>query len=327
MTNVVDFGLFVELADGLEGLVHISDFSWAPLTETPQDLYQVGQEIEVMVLDIDAERGRANLGIKQLQEDETSTQILEYSVGQVLDAKVTGIQSYGVFAELTPGLEGMIHISELGEDGEDPGAVLSLNDVVRVEITAIDVDEKRISLRRALNGEVSPDQQQTAAAGDADEDAVADVAVDDESGATEDGVEPPDAPVEPSAHEDAPTTSDDPENAGPAAIESDGEDGSDAAADASHSEAAPDSATDDGQAATDTPEEKTLRTTVLSCLAKNALGTSRCARRPFRCVSISKSRRVTDRFLSKTIRRVYPFSCVDGVGRLDSRVGRQNPSN
>ena len=145
VTNVVDFGLFVELADGLEGLVHISDFSWAPLTETPQDLYQVGQEIEVMVLDIDTERGRANLGIKQLQEDETSTQILEYTVGQVLDIKVTGIQSYGVFAELTPGLEGMIHISELGEDGEDPGALLSLNDVVRVEITAIDVDEKRLA--------------------------------------------------------------------------------------------------------------------------------------------------------------------------------------
>jgi|GEM_PF-868406 len=165
VTNVVDFGLFVELADGLEGLVHISDFSWTPLSETPQELYEVGQSIDVMVLDIDAERGRANLGIKQLQEDEVSTRILEYSVGQVVDATVTGIQSYGVFAELTPGLEGMIHVSELSNDAEGAGAALSIDQMVRVEITAIDVDEKRISLRMASGDvDITPTETVTDAA-------------------------------------------------------------------------------------------------------------------------------------------------------------------
>ncbi len=179
VTNVVDFGLFVELADGLEGLVHVSDFSWSPLSESPQELYQPGQTIDVMVLDIDAERGRANLGIKQLQEDEASTQILDYTVGQVLDARVTGIQSYGVFAEITAGLEGMIHISELGEEVDDPNSILSLDDVVRVEITAIDVDEKRISLRLAIGADAVEESAVSDSDSDAEVEASAESATED----------------------------------------------------------------------------------------------------------------------------------------------------
>ena len=102
IVRVVDFGVFISLGDGLDGLIHVRDFSWAPMKKSPSELYEVGQEIEAMVLEIDAERGRANLGIKHLSEDLTAELIGRYAVGDALDVRVTSIQSYGLFAELEP---------------------------------------------------------------------------------------------------------------------------------------------------------------------------------------------------------------------------------
>ena len=104
IVRVVDFGIFVALGDGLDGLIHVSDFSWAPMKKSPSELYEVGQEIEAMVLEIDAERGRANLGIKHLSEDLTAELIGRYAVGDALDVRVTSIQSYGCLPSLSLGL-------------------------------------------------------------------------------------------------------------------------------------------------------------------------------------------------------------------------------
>jgi small subunit ribosomal protein S1 len=167
VTSTVEFGLFVELGDGLEGLVHVSDFSWGPQSKTPEELYSVGDEIEVMILDIDEERGRANLGIKQLKEDLTTELLGKYEVGQVLTGAVTSIQSYGVFAELEPGLEGMIHLSALGSDVSDPNELVTMGQALSVTITAIDSEEGRISLSLTSDSEDSDAGAGDAAAVDA----------------------------------------------------------------------------------------------------------------------------------------------------------------
>ena len=94
ITSVVDFGLFVELGEGLEGLVHVSDFTWGPSESTPAELYSVGQEIDVMLLDVDVERGRANLGIKQLSDPADGA---KFEVDAIVVGRVTNIQSLRCF--------------------------------------------------------------------------------------------------------------------------------------------------------------------------------------------------------------------------------------
>ena len=159
ITSVAEFGIFVALSHGLEGLVHTSDFSWAPLEGAPSEHYTAGDEIEVMMLDIDVERGRANLGIKQLSEDLTSELLNKYTVGQELNVKVTSILSYGVFAQLEPGLEGLIHVSALGQDVEDPSDLVQTGQLIRTEIIQLDTEDNRVSLR-LVNLQPKPEEEQ-----------------------------------------------------------------------------------------------------------------------------------------------------------------------
>ncbi|MCA9541648.1 MAG: S1 RNA-binding domain-containing protein, partial [Myxococcales bacterium] len=147
VARVADFGIFIGLAEGLDGLVHRNDFSWGPVDRAPRALFKPGDEVEVMVLGIDVDRGRATLGIKQLHEDLTSELIRNYAVGQVIEGTVTSLQPYGAFIELEPGLEGLAPIGELSEARvSHPEDVVQPGQRVRATVLSLEPAEKRVGL-------------------------------------------------------------------------------------------------------------------------------------------------------------------------------------
>ena len=147
--NIADFGIFVELEPGIDGLVHLTDLSWTQRVRHPSELYKKGDEVEAMVLNIDntGEKPKISLGIKQLQQDPWDRIPYEYPVGKIVEAKVLKLADFGAFAEIEPGVEGLIHISEITEERiDDPAQVLEPGQTVRVEIIQMDPTERRIGL-------------------------------------------------------------------------------------------------------------------------------------------------------------------------------------
>jgi small subunit ribosomal protein S1 len=145
ISNIVDFGAFVDL-DGIDGLIHISELSWSHVNH-PSEVLSVGETVRVKVLDIDRERQRISLGLKQTQEDPWRKVLDEYRQGDVLEGKVTKVVAFGAFVEIIPGVEGLVHISELAEHHvESPSEVVSPGDEVWVRILEIDESRRRISL-------------------------------------------------------------------------------------------------------------------------------------------------------------------------------------
>jgi len=145
ISNIVDFGAFVDL-DGIDGLIHISELSWSHVNH-PSEVLSVGETVRVKVLDIDRERQRISLGLKQTQEDPWRRVLDEYKPGDALQGKVTKVVAFGAFVEIVPGVEGLVHISELAEHHvENPSEVVSPGDEVWVRILEIDESRRRISL-------------------------------------------------------------------------------------------------------------------------------------------------------------------------------------
>ncbi len=145
ISNIVDFGAFVDL-DGIDGLIHISELSWSHVNH-PSEVLSVGETVRVKVLDIDRERQRISLGLKQTQEDPWRKVLDEYKQGDALEGKVTKVVAFGAFVEVIPGVEGLVHISELAEHHvENPSEVVSPGDEVWVRILEIDESRRRISL-------------------------------------------------------------------------------------------------------------------------------------------------------------------------------------
>jgi small subunit ribosomal protein S1 len=145
ISNIVDFGAFVDL-DGIDGLIHISELSWSHVNH-PSEVLSVGETVSVKVLDIDRERQRISLGLKQTQEDPWRRVLEEYGPGDVLEGKVTKVVAFGAFVEIIPGVEGLVHISELAEHHvESPSEVVSPGDQTWVRILEIDENRRRISL-------------------------------------------------------------------------------------------------------------------------------------------------------------------------------------
>jgi small subunit ribosomal protein S1 len=145
ISNIVDFGAFVDL-DGIDGLIHISELSWSHVNH-PSEVLSVGETVRVKVLDIDRERQRISLGLKQTQEDPWRRVLDEYKPGDALEGTVTKVVAFGAFVEIVPGVEGLVHISELAEHHvENPSEVVSPGDQVWVRILEIDESRRRISL-------------------------------------------------------------------------------------------------------------------------------------------------------------------------------------
>jgi len=148
--NIADFGIFVEIEEGIDGLVHISDMSWTQRVKHPSELYQKGDEVEAVLLNIDTEEGdkpKISLGIKQLVADPWDRIPHDYPTGKVVNAKVLKILDFGAFVEIERGVEGLVHISEISEEHvEDPRAVLTPGQDVRVKVISVDGAERKMGL-------------------------------------------------------------------------------------------------------------------------------------------------------------------------------------
>ncbi|MFO0869058.1 MAG: 30S ribosomal protein S1 [Pirellulales bacterium] len=148
--NLTNYGAFVELEEGIDGLLHVSDMSWTRKISHPNEMLEKGQEIECKVLSIDQDRRRIALGLKQLSEDPWLNDIPNrYQPGQVVSGKVTKITNFGVFVGLQDGLEGLLHISELADHKVDnPEEIVKVGDDIEVKILRVDTDERKIGLSR-----------------------------------------------------------------------------------------------------------------------------------------------------------------------------------
>ncbi|MDR1016831.1 MAG: 30S ribosomal protein S1 [Coriobacteriales bacterium] len=152
VSSIVDFGAFIDLG-GIDGLVHISEMSWHHV-DHPSDVVKLGEEVEVEVLDVDAERGRISLGIKQTTEDPWHAMVAKYPVGSIFEGKVTKLSQYGAFVELDDDIEGLVHISEMSNKHViQPSQVCKAGDVVSVKVLDVEPDRRRIalSMKQAAN--------------------------------------------------------------------------------------------------------------------------------------------------------------------------------
>ncbi|MDY6912892.1 MAG: 30S ribosomal protein S1 [Planctomycetota bacterium] len=151
--NMTNYGAFVEIEEGIDGLLHVSDLSWTRKIAHPSELLKKGQEVRCVVLAVDEEKMRVALGIKQLTEDPWLRQIPEhYLPGQIVKGKVTKITNFGVFVELEEHLEGLLHVSELSDQKvESPQDIVKVGEELEVKILRVDTDERKIglSLKRA----------------------------------------------------------------------------------------------------------------------------------------------------------------------------------
>jgi small subunit ribosomal protein S1 len=156
ISNIVDFGAFVDL-DGIDGLIHISELSWSHVNH-PSQVVEIGDTVKVKVLDIDRERQRISLGLKQTQEDPWQRIVNTYNIGDELVGTVTKVVTFGAFVEILDGVEGLVHISELAAHHvENPREVVQPGDEIRVKILEIDSERRRLSLSaKRVEGQVLP---------------------------------------------------------------------------------------------------------------------------------------------------------------------------
>jgi ribosomal protein S1 len=157
--NLTDFGAFVEIEEGIDGLIHVSDLSWAKRVMNPADVLGEGDEVEAVVLSIDAEKQRVSLGLKQIEPDPWIQVPEKYAIGSVVRGRIVNITSFGAFAKLEEGVEGLIHISELDERHVDnPEEIVSVGEEVDLKVISLDPEERRIGLSLK---EAKADQEQS----------------------------------------------------------------------------------------------------------------------------------------------------------------------
>ena len=151
--NLASYGAFIEIEPGIDGLLHVSDLSWTKKLSHPNELLQKGEIVKCVVLEVDQQKQRVALGLKQMTEDPWLNAIPEhYQPGMIVQGKITKITNFGVFVELEDDLEGLLHISELADHKvENPQDVVQQNQDVEVKILRVDLDERKIglSLKRA----------------------------------------------------------------------------------------------------------------------------------------------------------------------------------
>jgi small subunit ribosomal protein S1 len=226
ISNIVDFGAFVDL-DGIDGLIHISELSWSHVNH-PSEILNIGDTVQVKVLDIDRDRQRISLGLKQTQEDPWQRVIDTYSIGDELEGTVTKVVAFGAFVEILEGVEGLVHISELAAHHvENPREVVGPNQELKVKILEIDSERRRLSLSvKRVEGQELPLRSIEGDAGDLDDMPELDLSEDvfsegppaepvaeaEAPAETEAEPEPEaEAPAEPEAEADAPAEAAEPE--------------------------------------------------------------------------------------------------------------------
>jgi small subunit ribosomal protein S1 len=229
ISNIVDFGAFVDL-DGIDGLIHISELSWSHVNH-PSEVVAIGDDVRIKVLDIDRDRQRISLGLKQTQEDPWQRVVSTHRSGDVLEGTVTKVVAFGAFVEILPGVEGLVHISELADHHvESPSEVVEPGTSLNVKILEIDEERRRLSLSiKRVEGQNMPMQDLGAQIAEASGEAAPD---------TDPTAAGPDAASEGSAGGDEVSVLDPPESAPPADEASEGEQPQDDAEEAAPEDAA-----------------------------------------------------------------------------------------
>ncbi len=148
--NLTNYGAFIEIEEGIDGLLHVSDMSWVRKVSNPNEVVKKGDHVTCVVLNVDQERKRVALGLKQMANDPWEGDIpSKYRPGMVCKGKVTKITNFGVFVELEPGLEGLLHVSELADDKVDsPEDVVKVGDEIEVKVLRVEVKDRKIGLSR-----------------------------------------------------------------------------------------------------------------------------------------------------------------------------------
>lgn len=145
--NITDFGLFIGIDEGIDGLVHISDISWTKRIKHPSEIYKKGDLVQAIVLDIDKDNERFSLGVKQLQSDPWDTVSERYSVGKEITGTITNLTDFGIFVELEEGIEGLVHVSEISKEKiKTPVGKFNVGDVITAKVMNINTEERRIGL-------------------------------------------------------------------------------------------------------------------------------------------------------------------------------------
>jgi small subunit ribosomal protein S1 len=145
--NITDFGIFVGVEEGIDGLVHVSDISWKHRVKHPSELYKKSQEIEAVVLNVDVENEKFSLGIKQLEKNPWEEFCDRYNPGAVITGKVTNITDFGIFVEIEEGIEGLVHISELSQKRVKAASDLfAVGDAVTAVVKSVDPKNRKIRL-------------------------------------------------------------------------------------------------------------------------------------------------------------------------------------
>ncbi|ABC77127.1 30S ribosomal protein S1 [Syntrophus aciditrophicus] len=155
--NVTNFGIFVGVEDGIDGLVHVSDISWKQRVKHPSEIYKKGQEIEAVVLNIDVESEKFSLGIKQIEKNPWEEFCEKYTAGSIVSGKVTNLTEFGIFVEVEEGIEGLVHISELSHKRvKTASEIFSIGDAVSAVVKSVDVKGRKIRLS-IKDTEVNPE--------------------------------------------------------------------------------------------------------------------------------------------------------------------------
>jgi small subunit ribosomal protein S1 len=145
--NITDFGLFIGIDEGIDGLVHISDISWTKRIKHPSEMFQKSDVIQAIVLEIDKDNERFSLGIKQLQADPWETVAERYKVGKEITGTITNVTDFGIFVELEEGIEGLVHVSEISKEKiKTPVGMFNISDVITARVMNINSEERRIGL-------------------------------------------------------------------------------------------------------------------------------------------------------------------------------------
>jgi small subunit ribosomal protein S1 len=148
ISSVAEYGAFIELEPGVEGLVHVSEMSWSKRSKSPKQMFKPGEEVEVQVLGVDTEDRRISLGMRQLQPNPWQAAAGKYRVGMTVEGKVRNITDFGAFIELEDGIDGLVHVSDISRSkkSKSPKEMVQRGETVRAVITSLDIDGQRMSL-------------------------------------------------------------------------------------------------------------------------------------------------------------------------------------
>jgi small subunit ribosomal protein S1 len=161
ITNITDFGLFVQLIEGVDGLVHISDISWTDHVGHPGDRYKKGDTVEAVILSLDPENRKISLGIKQLEKDPWTTVATEYKIGDIAEGSISKITNFGAFVKLSSGIEGLVHISELSDaEVAKVDDILKVGQIAKFRVIKVSPEERKLGLSlRALKEKPAGEEQ------------------------------------------------------------------------------------------------------------------------------------------------------------------------